>query len=87
MVKLLLYILLEKYIHISLEMASPGNRHCANCIGASLSFPITVNHINDVIHRRRSKAASATDKSSTHQKQKAKQVPPVMVATARVATA
>ena len=67
-------------------MVSPGNRHCANCIGA-LSFPITVHNINDVIHRRRSKAAPATDKSSTHQKQKAKQVPPVMVATARVATA
>ena len=25
---------------LALEMASPGNRHCANCIGA-LSFPIT----------------------------------------------
>ena len=30
----------EKYINIlALEMASPVNRHCANCIGA-LSFPI-----------------------------------------------
>jgi len=29
----------EKYIYIlALEMASPGNQHCANCIGA-LSFP------------------------------------------------
>jgi len=29
--------LFEKYIHIlALEMASPGNRHCANCIGALL---------------------------------------------------
>jgi len=29
----------EKYIDIlALEMASPGNQHCANCIGA-LSFP------------------------------------------------
>jgi len=29
-----------KYIYISaLEMASPANQHCANCIGA-LSFPI-----------------------------------------------
>ena len=34
------YILLEKYIYIlALEMASPGNRHCANCIG-TLSFPM-----------------------------------------------
>ena len=24
---------------LALEMASPGNRHCASCIGA-LSFPI-----------------------------------------------
>ena len=39
LMKLLPYILSEKYIHIlALEMASPGNRHCANCIGA-LSFP------------------------------------------------
>jgi len=29
-----------KYIYILvLEMASPGNQHCANCIG-TLSFPI-----------------------------------------------
>jgi len=36
---LLLYILFEKYVHIlALEMASPGNRHCANCIGIR-SFP------------------------------------------------
>jgi len=34
------YILFEKRIYIlALEMASPGNRHCANCIG-SLSFHI-----------------------------------------------
>ena len=34
------YILFEKYIYIlALEMASPGNQHCANCIG-TLSFPI-----------------------------------------------
>ena len=38
--KLLPYILFEKYIYIlALEMASPGNQHCANCIG-TLSFPI-----------------------------------------------
>jgi len=35
-----MYILFEKNINISeLELASPGNRHCANCIGA-LSFSI-----------------------------------------------
>jgi len=36
MVKLLPYILFEKYINIlALEMAShAGNRHCANCIDA-----------------------------------------------------
>jgi len=34
------FSLYEKYIIIlALEMASPGNQHCANCIGA-LSFPI-----------------------------------------------
>jgi len=33
-------ILFEKHIYISaLEMSSPGNRHCANCIG-TLSFPV-----------------------------------------------
>jgi len=41
LMKLLPYILFEKYIYIlALEMASPWNQHCANCIGA-LSFPIT----------------------------------------------
>ena len=40
LIKLFLYILSEKYIYIlALEMASPGNRHCANCIGR-LSFPM-----------------------------------------------
>ena len=34
------HILFEKYIYIlALEMASPGNQHCASCIG-TLSFPI-----------------------------------------------
>ena len=38
--KLLPYILFEKYVNIlALEMASPGNGHCANCIG-TLSFSI-----------------------------------------------
>jgi len=37
---LLLHILFEKYIYIlALEMASPENQHCANCIG-TLSFAI-----------------------------------------------
>ena len=41
LIKLLPFILFEKYINIlALEIASPGNRHCANCIGA-LSFPIS----------------------------------------------
>jgi len=32
-------ILFEKYIYfLALEMASPGNQQCANCIG-TLSFP------------------------------------------------
>jgi len=31
---------LKKYIYyLALEMASPGNQHCASCIG-TLSFPI-----------------------------------------------
>ena len=35
------YILFEKYTYIlALEMASPRNQHCANCIG-TLSFIIT----------------------------------------------
>jgi len=35
-----MYILFEKSIYIlALEMASPGNRHRANCIG-TLSFPV-----------------------------------------------
>ena len=35
------YILFEKYIYIlTLEMASPGNQHCAGCID-TLSFPIS----------------------------------------------
>jgi len=37
-IKLLLYILFEKYINIlALEMASPENQRCASCIG-TLSF-------------------------------------------------
>jgi len=34
LIKLLLHILFEKYIYfLALEMANPGNQHCANCIG------------------------------------------------------
>jgi len=29
---------------LAFEMASPGNRHCANCIGA-LSFPTAVREV------------------------------------------
>ena len=44
LIKLLPYILLEKYINTSaLELANLGNRHCANCIGA-FSFLI-VDHL------------------------------------------
>jgi len=40
LIKMLSYILFEKYIFIlALEMASPGNQHCANRIGI-LSFSI-----------------------------------------------
>ena len=40
LIKLLSYILFEKCINIlALEMTSPENQHCANCIG-TLSFPI-----------------------------------------------
>jgi len=39
-IKSLPYISSEKYIYIlALKMASPGNRHCANCIG-TLSLPV-----------------------------------------------
>ena len=40
MISSLLYILFENYINIlAWEMANPGNRHCASCIGAR-SFPV-----------------------------------------------
>jgi len=36
------YFIRKKYIHIiALEMASPGNQHCANCIDTYL-FPIII---------------------------------------------
>ena len=42
MIKLLPFILFEKYICIlALEMAGPGKQHCASCIG-TLSFPVVV---------------------------------------------
>jgi len=42
LIKLLQYILFEKYIYIlALEIASPGKQHCANCIG-TLPFPIII---------------------------------------------
>jgi len=39
LIKLLPYILFEKYIYIlELKMACPGNQHCANCVGSSVLF-------------------------------------------------
>ena len=36
LIKLLSYVSFDKYIYIfALEMASPGNQHCASCIGTS----------------------------------------------------
>jgi len=44
--KLLPNSLLEKYIFIlALEMASPGNQHCAICIG-TLPFPVAQRGVN-----------------------------------------
>ena len=46
------YVLLKKCIDIlAVEMANPGNRHCANCIGA-LSFPVVRKHISSGIENR-----------------------------------
>ena len=46
--KLLPYIVFKKHINIlALEMTSPGNRHCDNCINA-LSFSIRVVVMVDV---------------------------------------
>jgi len=45
--KFLPFILFEKYIYIlALEMDSPGNQHCANCIGtlSYLMLLATVTH-------------------------------------------
>jgi len=40
LIKLLPYILFEKYIYIlALETASPRNQHCVDCIG-TLSFAV-----------------------------------------------
>ena len=40
LIKSLPYFLSEKYFYIlASEMASPGNQHCASCIG-TLLFPI-----------------------------------------------
>jgi len=40
---LLPYIFFEQFIYIlALEMASPGNQHCAKCIGTPLSFPMWI---------------------------------------------
>ena len=48
--KFLPYILFEKYIYnLALESASPGNQHCANCIG-TLSFPIGLHTDSTGLH-------------------------------------
>jgi len=48
LIKSLSCILSEKYIYIlAPEMASPGNQHCANCIG-TLSFPILLTVVEKV---------------------------------------
>ena len=51
LIKLLPYILVEKYINIlaASEMASPGNRHCVNCIG-TVSCPIVADRRVAFIH-------------------------------------
>ena len=33
------YFIWKIYLYFEMEMARPGNRHCANCIG-TLSFPM-----------------------------------------------
>ena len=46
LIKSLPYILLEKYTYmLSFEVASPGNRHCASCIG-TLSFTIATGNMH-----------------------------------------
>ena len=40
---------IEKYIYIlALEMASPANQHCANCIGTFVPYgvPVTVSRLS-----------------------------------------
>jgi len=70
-----------KNIYISaLEMASPGNQHCANCIG-TLSFPIRIVFMTDksgvrivrrlsprphASRRRQLQQPQAEDNDSTH---------------------
>jgi len=50
LIKLLPYILYEKYIYIlALELASPGNRHCAIVVSAHLQNMIIINNNNNII--------------------------------------
>jgi len=66
--KLLLYIFVQKYIQLlALEMASPGNQHCANCIG-TLSFPIS-SHVYKWIRHRFEKVCQQTSVSPTWRRQ------------------
>ena len=66
MVKLLPYILFEKYINIlALEMAShAGNRHCANCIDALTV--IGISSFDIYIHRVKKNSSIYKNKSTFH---------------------
>ena len=68
LIKLLQYILFEKYSYIlALEMASPANQHCANCIG-TLSFPILIsvmNHFRAVLLPRTFRQCTAQTSTSS----------------------
>ena len=66
--KLLLYIFVQKYIQLlALEIASPGNQHCANCIG-TLSFPIS-SHVYKWIRHRFEKVCQQTSVSPIWRRQ------------------
>jgi len=52
---------LEKYVDISaLEMAGPGNQHCANCIG-TLSSPTDGKHVYMYGEQRTQEDGSSCD--------------------------
>jgi len=78
--KLLPYILFEKYIYIlALEMASPGNQHCANCIGA-LSFPISAHlqhRLTPCSDERGDMSCDTTAESGNNKRNKMNTVAPI----------